>query len=285
MKIVFDCVICGSADVTKKLGQFAPFVAHRLFDYPTCKISVGGASVFPMALTNALRCPHCGFVFSQIRPDGDEMARLYAGYRGPDYVRGRDTYEPGYRDVNPLIGDGPVEIENRQQAMAEFLGAAADLSGVRRVLDYGGDRGQHIPRMFSGCEKIVFDISGQQSAPGVRSVNAIEDARGADFVMISNVLEHVSYPPRLLEEVLAVAAPEARLFLDVPLEMSPEPEIGEDEIPAFFHEHINFFTPRSLGRLIEVAGLAVERIEVKEIDLGWIKSRSIFALASPIGVK
>ena len=281
MKIVFACVICGCSDVRKKISQFAPFVAHRLFDYPMVKISFGGgAHIPPPVLTNALRCPACGFVFSQMRPDDDEMARLYAGYRGPHYVDERDAYEPGYRALNPLIGNGPDEIENRQKAMADFLGAAADLSSVRRVLDYGGDQGQHIPRILSAGEKIVYDISGKEPVPGVRSVRSLDGVRGVDFLMMSNVLEHVSYPTALLDDAAAVMAPGGFLFIDVPLEMSAADEIGEDEIPAFFHEHINFFSPRSLTRLIEIGGFILDRIAVVEIDYGWTTARAIFALAA-----
>ena len=283
MKISPVCVICGSADLVKKFGQFAPFVAHRLFDYPICKVSLGGEHVFPTTFTNALRCRDCGFVFSQMRPDEDELARLYSGYRDQDYVRERDIFEPGHRFINPLIGIGQVEIENRQKAMAEFLGAAGDFASVRRLLDYGGDQGQHIPRLFTACEKIVYDISAKEPVAGVRAVRSLDEVGDVDFLIMSNVLEHVSYPAELLGEAAAVLAPGGRLFIDVPLEMSAEAEIAVEEIPASFHEHINYFTPRSLTRLLERGGFALDRIAVADVDYGWIAARPIFALAAKSG--
>ena len=125
---------------------------------------------------------------------------------------------------------------------------------------------------------MVYDISGYDAVPGVRMVPSLKDVGDVDFVMLSNALEHVSYPTSLLGEVLSVAAPDARLFIDVPLEMHPA--ASEDDIPTYFHEHINFFTPGSLTSLIEIAGLVVEKIAVVEMEFGWSTCRSIFALAA-----
>jgi hypothetical protein len=67
MKVAQSCVVCGSADLTKKLGQFFPFIVHKVLDYPICHVSRGNQMMFPPLLTNAIRCRACGFCFSQLR--------------------------------------------------------------------------------------------------------------------------------------------------------------------------------------------------------------------------
>ncbi len=81
MKIVHQCVVCESKDVTKQIGQFAPFIAHRVCDYPICHLTINGEQIFPFMLTNSITCNNCGFIFSQIRFEQDEMSRIYKNYR------------------------------------------------------------------------------------------------------------------------------------------------------------------------------------------------------------
>lgn len=218
MKVVFNCVVCSSAHITKYLGQFAPFLAHRLFDYPLVHVNFGDRLYPPMLLTNSIRCEACGFIFSQLRPDPDEMARLYKGYRGEEYMALRKSFEPESRHVIAFSGNHPVEIASRQAAAEGFLGDAVDLAAIRRVLDYGGDQGQHIPAMFDGCERYVYEISGVDAVPGVKLVHTLRGLGNMDFVIAANVLEHVSYPLDLMRELRSVCGRDTLLFIDVPLE-------------------------------------------------------------------
>jgi hypothetical protein len=217
-KIVFNCVFCGSKDLTKKIGAFAPYVSHKIFDYPIGQVSMGGVAVFPSIFTNSIRCQCCGFIFSQLRPDNDEVARLYGDYRRPSYAQVRDLFEPGYAAIHDQIGNSQQEMESRQAAMADFL-QDVPFGSLKSVLDYGGDRGQHIPPAFSHCDKHVFDISKIAVVNGVNIVNSLQMLDKVDFIMSLNVFEHLSYPMDVMTELRSVCHKDTYVFIDIPLEV------------------------------------------------------------------
>jgi len=282
MKVIFGCVVCGSKDLDKKIGSFAPFIAHKMLDYPVCQIKIGDNFVFPTIYTNSIKCKCCGFVFSQVRPDNDEMGRIYAGYRGRDYVYTRNLFEPGYESINDKIGNCEQETEARQAAMANFLGGVVPFDAVKSVLDYGGDKGQHIPRSFSHCQKHVYDISNVGVVNGVNIVNSLDMVDAIDFVMASNVFEHLSYPMQTMCDLRSICHKKTYLFIDVPLEIEDDETVADPWQPSYFHEHINFFNQKSLSALLHCSGFEICKIEVQSLDLGWVRSKAIYALAQPV---
>lgn len=239
----------------------------------------GGSGVFPTLLTNSIRCHCCGFIFSQLRPDDDEMARIYAGYRGAEYSRIRNLFEPGYDKFGDRIGNGQKETENRQAAMSDFLQDMVLPGSVKSVLDYGGDKGQHIPGMFADCEKTVFDISNIGVVDGVKIVNSMKMIDTVDFVMAANVFEHLSYPMQTMNDLRGVCHKNSYLFIDVPFELPEDDPTGEREQPNGFHEHINYFNQQSVTALLRCSGFKILKMETLALELGWNRSRAIFALA------
>lgn len=192
---------CGSPKIKTRIGQFAPFVAHRVCEYPICHITVNQGASFPTLYTNSVTCELCSFTFSQIRFDSDEMSRLYGDYRTSKYATLRAIFEPGYAAIHPLVIDGELEKRNRQRAITGFLKESIELNSIKYMLDYGGDRGQHIPAMFCNSEKYVYDVSNPQPIDGVTMVHDIDEVGAMDFVMSCNVLEHLPYPGDALNEM------------------------------------------------------------------------------------
>jgi hypothetical protein len=273
MKLAQHCVVCGSHNITKKLGLFAPFMASRLFELPLLKVNDGTGDRFLDVFTNAIWCNDCGAVFSQMRPDPDELARVYEDYRGPEYNRVRSFFEPGYERWAGIM-NSDMEWINRQSLSCSFLQDSIDPSQISRILDYGGDKGQFIPKIFTSGEKFVYDISGVGVVDGVRIVNDLAEVGKVDFAMASNVLEHVSYPQEIMADIVSTCRPGTYVFIDVPQEDPAKTWVVD------FHEHINFFTPHSVHRLIEQAGLKVLKMAIAETDHGvGPKGKSIFALA------
>lgn len=275
MKLVHHCVVCGSSNITKKLGMFTPFMAHRMFEYPLIQISDDSGARYLDVFTNAIWCDDCGAVFSQMRPDADELARVYDGYRGAEYNRVRTIFEPAYPKMIAMF-DSDAEWQNRQNLSCAFLEDTVNPAEIRRILDYGGDKGQYIPRIFTSSEKFVYDISGVGVEDGVQIVNDLAAVGQVDFAMASNILEHVSYPQEIMADILRVCRPGAFVFIDVPQD---DPAISE---VLDFHEHINFFTLLSVRRLIERMGLKLLKMSLAEIDKGRNKSKSIYALAQMV---
>ena len=77
--------------------------------------------------------------------------------------------------------------------------------------------------------------------------------------------------------------PSGYLYLEVPQEIDTKTiarlAAGDRGIPLPIHEHINRYTPSSIVKLVESAGLELIDLRSETTDLGWIKSPIIGALA------
>ena len=233
VNLASKCPCCGSKNFEKRLGFFQPFISHKVMDYPIDQIIIqGSAPFFPLLFTNSLRCLSCSFVFSQARFDDDEMGRIYSGYRDEAYADLRNRFEPGYKELNQHIGKHPQEVSSRADALFDFMSTRVNPEHVNSVLDYGGDKGQHIPEYFCNAKKYVYEVSGIEAIEGVTKVN--DSSIGCvDFIMCSNVLEHLPYPSKTLNNIKEWMDKETMLFVDVPDEIT-----GAAEHPISFHEHI-----------------------------------------------
>jgi hypothetical protein len=113
--IATSCVCCEGQNLDKSPAILMPFVAHRAFGWAPVTIdeSWGLKTVsegLAYSLCNSLLCRDCGLVFLDIRFDNEALSRLYADYRGEDYIHLRDTYEPGYRSRNDDLQQGILPI-------------------------------------------------------------------------------------------------------------------------------------------------------------------------------
>jgi hypothetical protein len=146
------------------------------------------------------------------------------------------------------------------------------------VLDYGGDHGDLVRGLFENASAFVYDISGVPAAEGVTGTSDPAACR-ADLVINSNVLEHVGFPRRLVREIMEITPSGGLVFLEVPCEsplglartLRRAAQIGIMTLtrPALatsvtrpsglymMHEHINYFTERSLATLMTSSGCQV----------------------------
>jgi Methyltransferase domain len=262
---VAACVICGGEIRRLKRALVAPFLATRIWNRPPFCVDL-------------VQCNACSFLFYNPRLDAAEEGRLYAGYRSEEYRRMRHASEPWYsvKFNADLASPGSYEIRRREVGaiLRQHLGPRK----IERVLDYGGDHGDLVRELLENATAFVYDISGMPAADGV---TPISDPAGceADLVINSNVLEHVGFPRRLMEEILQATPAGGLIFLEVPCE-SPfrlsrlgrrVAQIGIMAVtrPALarsvarpaalymMHEHINYFTEHSLTTLMRVSGCAV----------------------------
>lgn len=273
------CPVCGGADAQSWPALTAPFIAEYVLDS-----EVGSCEL--------RQCTHCGLRYFDRRYDDVDMGRLYASYRGEEYFRVRHHHEFWYtKAVNSLTHD-PAVIAARQESLVRALSARIAPDGIGKVLDFGGDSGQLLPRNM-GQARFVFDISDARPAPGVTKIAAEADLEpaGYDVVVLTGVLEHVSDPVALLGSVARLLTPgRGCLYAEVPWERYSLGLMGSRAgyldwlrrherllhlvdlystsirvkfrfIPPLgfpkLHEHINFFEERSLSRTLAAAGLDV----------------------------
>jgi len=237
-----DCLICKTKTETIK-AKVNPFVAERMYlDKP------------PEIFLNI--CFSCGFKFYSPRPNEKELKRLYTGYRDEKYQKDRQKYDLWYtKTLNKNLGYHPIQIETKIKNMMTFLRGHK----IKSVLDYGGDRGQFMPE---APIRYVFDISGD------KPINGIKEWKGTpkkfDLVIISHLLEHLSNPQLLFKKLRNLGK---IFYIEVPAK-GPTYIDGT----SIMHEHINFFTPKSLN--IMTGG----RFKIRNLDFGFCKYKVVCGL-------
>uniref|UniRef100_E6PD92 Uncharacterized protein n=1 Tax=mine drainage metagenome TaxID=410659 RepID=E6PD92_9ZZZZ len=284
MYVQSECPCCLNRSFKSFLALTSPFIAEFVLEEPPS----------PTAL---LECKACHFRFFKHRFTDEEATRLYQGYRGPDYFRVRNRFEPWYtKHINDSIGSNPVEIAVRKRLASGFIRSYIRNWKAGAVLDYGGDRGQFIPDDIAS-DKYVFDISGAVPEAGVTALSSVTDLRKNryDLIMLCHVLEHLSEPASILEELRSLSTnSSAFYFVEVPYERFSMPFSSENAalrwyltaigtMPApiltaidFYStavrtklalvpplgfpklsEHINFFDVSSLTALLQRCGFEV----------------------------
>jgi SAM-dependent methyltransferase len=282
MYTVETCPCCQSKKSQERWAIVAPFLAHYAV----------GREPF---LCKLLECSICSFRFFDVRLDPEEVTRLYSGYRGEHYFAERHRWEFWYsRKVNDGIGGDPEEIAARVTALEKFIRPHVNNVKVNAVLDYGGDRGQFIPKSL-GTEKFVFELSDAEPEPGVHRIGSEQELNRwkFDFIMALGVLEHCSEPAKVVEKLRSCLNPGSLLCIGVPNERygvgfagkgrlyrsylnallhlpaalvavdfySTAARVRLDHIPPFglvkCQEHLNFFNSNSMTALLERTGFDV----------------------------
>jgi SAM-dependent methyltransferase len=304
MYTIDACPCCLSKDLSSKEAIVSPFLARYAV----------GRSPF---LCKLLECSACSFRFFDVRLEPQEVERLYSGYRGERYFAERRRSEFWYhRKVNDGIGGDPQEIAHRLAALERIVRPHVDVATLKTVLDYGGDRGQFIPKSF-GTDKYVFELSDAVPEPGITRIGSeLEMNRMKfDFIMILGVLEHCSEPETVLMQLRSCLTPGAILCVGVPYERygiglagkgwlyrsylnallhlppaliavdfySAAARIRLNNIPPFglikCHEHLNLFHDHSMHALLERIGFEIVDSRIEDIAKYPARSKQLYVLA------
>ena len=259
------CVICEGTIRILKRALVAPFVAKRTWNRaPFC--------------VDLVKCEACGFMFYNPRLDDEDLHNLYGNYRSEEYQKMRFDSEPRYTKKFNADLASPSSYETRRAKLAPILREHLGLRTIRRVLDFGGDRGDLVAGLLDGAEAYCYDISGIGVAPGVTGTTDPASCK-ADLIISSNVLEHVGFPRVIVSEILQAAPEGGMVFLEVPCEaafgfkriMRRVAQIGIMALtrpataryvvrPAtlyMMHQHINYFTEHCLTTLVRACGGSV----------------------------
>jgi hypothetical protein len=282
------CICCGALVCKSYWGVIAPFISDFVRPEHT-------------PIVRLLECSSCGHRFFSYRFSDNEMSRLYSGYRGSDYFSVRNSAEPWYRETTNSANLSPNIVSSRKQGLLRFLRSHLPTDKKDFVVaDVGGDAGQFIPLELASAAYVV-ETSNQNPVEGVKRVSAIADvSRGIDLIVCAHVLEHLPDPISFMRKTLSSAtmAQGCLVYLEVPLEryhisdaMSSagyksylgrlvrfRPLLVLADFASVLargflnrvfppllikmHEHLSFFTPRSLEQCLRDLGF--ETIEVKQ---------------------
>lgn len=187
------------------------------------------------------RCEDCEHVFLA---DGV--------YHEADYVK--SEADPARH--NWFFADRRAHVEVALSAMRRVTGKKK-----LRILDFGCAYG-NVTRLFieRGHEAVGYDVAANhveyaRSQHGVEAYSGPwQEARRAiglvDVIYSENVFEHIPDPFETLADVSKNLEGGGVAYLSVP-------NFDSDEVGYVVPEHLHYFCPRSLVRLVERAGLVV----------------------------
>jgi len=163
-------------------------------------------------------CQDCSLGFFSYRYNPHEMFLIYNLYRGDNYFRIRNNWDPWYtKDFNETH-DRQSYINSRKKYLEIFLLSNLK-SSPHTLVDYGGDKGQYIPDLNQE-KSYVLDVSNNKSLPEIERISNLSEVNEPDLVILSHVLEHVSNPREMLEELLEQSKV---LYIEVPFGC-PQPD-------------------------------------------------------------
>lgn len=280
-RVADQCVCCGSTELNTAPAILMPFVAHRAFGWAPVAIDESwGLRTVPtgMAYTvcRSMQCGNCGLLFSDIRFADNEMVRLYKDYRGVEYTALREQYEPGYTLRNEAL-QGSIDYGELLNRFLEPLLPNEPLA----ILDWGGDSGKNTPLRYRARQHDVYDISNNPVIAGARAVTREQVIEHRyDLIVCSNVLEHVSYPSDLLEDMRRAMVPQTLLYVELPFEEVMR-QHGDMAIAhkKHWHEHINFFSPNAIRTLLANVGLSVVALNTDSSITAGLKSSYMMQIA------
>lgn len=205
-----------------------------------------------------LRCARCSFVFSSAVPSDEDYARVYGAY---DYAA-----EDAARTA--------INIEKERGIAARLVGELK----TGRVLDIAAGAGRFLERFQElgfECYATEFDekmqdylrSKGFKVLPGGVLPEAPEDGM-FDIVVFTEIVEHINIPVPVLERIHRLLRPGGRLYITTPNFNSLERRVlKQDWGMICWPEHISYWTPVTLNRLLRDRGFRKQWMVVENVSL------------------
>jgi hypothetical protein len=272
----FECPACTENTTTKSsIAIVSPWVAElsETSNIKTPKYFV---------------CSSCGTGWFAIWYSDNVLDALYKAYRGDEYFKVRNSWEPSYTtELNSGLNHGEMWLDGRRKQIEKsIVDAGFNPGGMLSVLDFGGGHGGVMPRF---PQRYLLEANESvQPEPGVIHIRKWEDAKSLhlDLVMCCGVLEHLNDPSELVSTILEL---NSSLYLfEVPtgtpihrkglvrlpwflrfvaskkfiwsriqtIERKAKPQYRK-YFPLRCSEHLQFFTPLGLESLLTRCGLEV----------------------------
>jgi hypothetical protein len=281
--VVLACPICSGPGTIQAHGRIAPFI-----------LELRAAPKDAPRDTLLCVCDRCDLVYFGHRFDDDTLAAMYSGYRNDRYLSIRRRWEPWYsRDVNATMEPGSETVAERVSFVTKIVESYLPIDALRNIVDYGGDQGQFFPAGYSG-PKYVIDVSGKDLVDGVQAFSSLDGLPDRPHLVVAaGLLEHLVDPVGLVKEIRAAIADDGVFYAEVPLD---RPRVRKwhagDRYRVFLKrisanrgtwivadfaagiarnfgrrlpllgavkqsEHINYFSTKSLQKLLETGGFRV----------------------------
>lgn len=255
--ILVPCAVCGGTDFALvHPGGLDPALDAAQY-FSSSRVSA--------AYPDIVRCRVCELVMANPRDDEATLARVYGQMADEAYDR---------------------EEANRTRAAEELKGLVlAEQRPPARLLDMGCASGFFVAQASAAG----FDVTGadashwmieraKQRCPGAKfAVGGLETLSfGPEFDVITlwDVLEHVHSPRDVIQRLGAWLKPGGLLLMSMPNAASFVARALGPRWVLLLREHLWYFSPATIGRLLPQCGFELARAETK-----WVS----FSLANIAG--
>lgn len=224
------CLACGHTDLTMVLSLGHQPLANQFTETP---------AVLPAFPLHLMRCRDCGHL--QLSGSVDRAALF------TDYI-----YRSG-------------TTETLRAYFRWFAAWVTERHGVGRVLDIACNDGSQL----DAFRELGWRTYGVDPAANLSPLNRhphrvaffdedCTDLGHFDVIVAQNVVAHTDDP-------LAMLATAGTMTDHLYVQTSQARMVERGEFDTIYHEHLSFFTPRSMGALAARAGLAVQDVTVTPI--------------------
>ena len=209
-------------------------------------------------------CARCGFVYADTRSSQADYDSYYADLsKYSDTMMATGAGAQGF-DRARLLDTAKTLAEHVADRNALIVDVGCANGGLLSAL---GELGYH--RLFGvdpspACVEATAALQGVQAATGTL-FSLPENARRADCVVLSHVLEHVRDVGRALQTMCDTLVPNGRAYVEVP-DATRYAACLVAPFQDFNVEHINHFSPASLANALATNGFVVESTTRKTIE-------------------
>lgn len=216
----------------------------------------------------SIYCKACGFKCYSPRPNETDLQAKY------QYLSEREK-------TGALANPTPRALRldhQREVFLGKVIAKHHDLR-FQKVLDVGGGDGRLLkPFIKEKCDCFIVDFNPKPLPQIHRLGSTIDDIQTKDLfdiIICSHVLEHVTEPGKLLQDIRSHLSNDGVVYIEVPIQIWEGIPINLDPVT-----HINFFTVASLRNALLLNGLYPIAIKYKLAPYDGKYKRVVWAVAS-----
>ena len=233
-----NCLACGSTHLHKFLDLGNQPLANSYVSQPQVE------STYPLELQYCEQCTHVQLTVSV---DPDELFKDYL------YVSGTSsTGRQHFRDFVTLTENYVDNIHNVLDIACND-GSQLECYKQKSYNTYGIDPAENLLELSSQHGNIICDYL---TADNIKSFGV-----KFDVVIAQNVFAHIAYTKEFLQYAASCLNDSGAVFVQT----SQANMVFNGEFDTVYHEHLSFFSPRSMQALARRAGLVLTDIQMPDI--------------------